>query len=337
MSLINKMLKDLEQRQVNNPDNMGQIKSVHSPQKNHRYLLAILAFGFISVNAIAWFWWQTQHQKQPQPSSVQKKPVINIVQPVPALLPTIQAPPQPILVPPKPELVPPRPELAVSTLPLPPQLNTPAPTKQIPVTDNPAIPTTIAKQVQPLTPVQVAENTYRKATSLMQQGRTEESINELNRTLAIDPHHPQARLVLVGLLIDNKRNAEAERQLQQGLALDSTQPELSMLLARLLTDRGANHEAIKTLERGLPSAENLADYQALLATLLERTGQHKSAIEHYLAALKIAPQSGVWWIGLGIALQADGQSEKSRNAFIQARATNSLNADLLTYVEQQLK
>jgi hypothetical protein len=42
-------------------------------------------------------------------------------------------------------------------------------------------------------------------------------------------------------------------------------------------------------------------------------------------------------MGLGIALQADGQADKARTAYLRARATNNLNAELSAYVDQQLK
>jgi MSHA biogenesis protein MshN len=326
MSLINQMLKDLDQRQASHADSLGQISSVNLPVKQHRITYVISTIILISAVILAGIVWQ----QRTQPMIVLTTPVVTPLPTQQGLILTQELSHLPIN---KTSPVAPKPTLPVNN------------TTTLATTTIPALPiaaptantTLISKKIEPLTTAQLAENSYRKAISLMQQGRTEDSIIELNQALTLDPHHHEARLTLAGLLIDAKRANEAERQLQQALALDPAQSDTSMLLARLQADRGGNVEAIKTLQRGLPNAENQADYQALLATLLDRSGQHKAAIEHYLTALRYAPQSGTWWIGLGIALQADGQADKGRTAFLRARATNSLNADLSAYVDQQLK
>ncbi len=338
MSLINQMLKDLDQRQANHADNLGQIKAVNMPVKQRRLIYIMLLLGLISASALAGLWWQKPHT-QPRPIIARSEAVA----PIPTLVPAPAPAPAGLILTqelssiPLPKTSITKPDPGTTALTTAAITQTAPSSNALPSHDEPKNSGVISKQIQPLTQSQLAENTYRKAISLMQQGRTEDSINELNQSLAIDPHHHQARLALVGLLVDAKRNAEAERQLQQALTLDPAQTDTSMILARIQADRGGNNEAIKTLERGLPNAENQADYQALLATLLQRTGQNKAAIDHYLAALRYAPQSGTWWIGLGIAFQADGQQDKARTAFLRARATNSLNADLTAYVDQQLK
>jgi MSHA biogenesis protein MshN len=328
MSLINQMLKDLDQRQASHADSLGQISSVTLPVKQHRIAYVISTIILISAVILAGIAWQ----QRTQPVITQTTPAVTPL-PAPAqpgLILTKKLSPSPIN---KTSPVALKPALPVNNTPTLATTPIPAPPIAAPTANT----TLISKKIEPLTTAQLAENSYRKAVSLMQQGRTEDSISELNQALTLDPHHHEARLTLAGLLIDAKRTSEAERQLQQALALDPAQSDTSMLLARLQADRGGNVEAIKTLQRGLPNAENQADYQALLATLLDRSGQHQAAIEHYLTALRYAPQSGTWWIGLGIALQADGQADKARAAFLRARATNSLNADLSAYVDQQLK
>jgi len=87
----------------------------------------------------------------------------------------------------------------------------------------------------------------------------------------------------------------------------------------------------------LPYAAELPDYQAFLAALLQREGRNKEAIEHYLLALRKVPGSGVWLMGLGISLQAENRQTEAQEAFLRAKASNTLSPDLLAFVEQQLK
>ena len=194
----------------------------------------------------------------------------------------------------------------------------------------------ISKQVKDLSPQQRAENEYRKAISLMHQGRAPEAIGALGQALQFDAQHAAARQTLVELLLDNRRQDEAISRLKEGLGLDPDQPGLAMILARLQVEKGEIPSAVDTLRRTLPHAVDRADYQAFLAALMQREGHHKDAIEHYGLALRKMPQNGVWWMGLGISLQADNRLPEARDAFGRAKSSNTLSPELLAYVEQQL-
>lgn len=197
-------------------------------------------------------------------------------------------------------------------------------------------PVNLNKQVKELTPQQRAENEYRKATSMMPQGSTAETIAVLEQALQLDPLHASARQTLVGLLLERKRQDEAVRKLQEGLSLDPGQAGMAMILARLQVEKGELQPAVETLQRSLPYTQDRADYQAFLAALLQRQTRHKEAIEHYLIALRKTPQNGVWWMGLGISLQAENRSGEAQEAFGRAKATNTLSPELQAFVEQKL-
>jgi MSHA biogenesis protein MshN len=191
-----------------------------------------------------------------------------------------------------------------------------------------------AQGVQEAAP-QRAEGEYRRALNALQDGRMTETIAALEQALRIDPGHEAARQTLVGLLIEAKRSDDAIRHLQAGLALDARQPALAMLLARLQIERGGS--GIDTLTRTLPYAGNNADYHAFLAGALQREQRHREAAEQYQAALRSAPANGVWWMGLGMSLQAEKRNAEALEAFQRARASGTLSAELLAFVERRLQ
>lgn len=195
----------------------------------------------------------------------------------------------------------------------------------------------VTKQIKEFTPQQQAENEYRKAVAMVQQGRAKEAVEELTYALQLDPRHTAARQTLVGLLLEANRYGDAERKLQEGLTIAPDQPDLVMILARLQVERGDIRGGLVTLERALPYASENAAYQAFLAALLQRDGRHREAIEHYLLALRNAPQTGVWLMGLGISLQAENRLPEAREAFSRARTSNTLSPELQAFVEQRLK
>jgi MSHA biogenesis protein MshN len=195
----------------------------------------------------------------------------------------------------------------------------------------------IDKQVKQLTPAQAAENEYREAANFLSQGRIAEAQESFRQALQHNPGHIGARQGLFGLMVDARRPGEAEQLLREGLKLNANQPGFAMALARLQLDRNDVTAAIETLQGSAAGAQNSPDYLAFHAALLQRQTRHREAAEQYQAALRLAPQSGVWLMGLGISLQALNRTAEAQDAFRRARASNSLSADLQAFVEQRLR
>ena len=188
-------------------------------------------------------------------------------------------------------------------------------------------------------PARRAEDEYRRALASLQDGRMVEAIASLQLALRVDPGHDAARQTLVGLLVESGRSDDAVRELQLGLSQDPRQPALAMLLARLQIEHGGS--GIETLLRTLPYAGNntaeSAEYHAFLAGALQRQQRHREAAGEYQQALRAAPGNGVWWMGLGISLQADKRNGEALDAFQRARASGGLNADLQAFVERRIQ
>ncbi|WP_348697707.1 tetratricopeptide repeat protein [Duganella fentianensis] len=185
-----------------------------------------------------------------------------------------------------------------------------------------------------LSPKLMAENTYRRGLVALQEGRTHAALGDFERALEIDPRNEAARQTYISLLLENKRNDDAVRQLRLALGIDPRQPGLAMILARLQLEKGG--PALQTLMTTLPYAGGNPEYQAFLAGVLQREQRHAEAAQHYRNALQLTPQNGVWWMGLGISLQADNHPGEAREAFRRARAANGLSAELQTFIDRKL-
>jgi MSHA biogenesis protein MshN len=188
-----------------------------------------------------------------------------------------------------------------------------------------------------ISPQQRAENEFRKANLAVQEGRTNDALAGYESALLADPTFKPARRAWVGVLVGLKRNDEAEQVLQRGLKRDSHDASFAMLLARLQVERDAVPLALETLQKTLPYAEGQADYQSFVAALFQRLSRHDEAVAHYQIALKLVPNNGVWWMGLGMSLQAQQRKDEAREAYQHALATNALNPQLQAFVQQKLK
>lgn len=362
MSLINKMLQDLDARGGARGDDLRQqeLRAVPAGERDRRPLwLAGAGVGVLALaaaGAAGWYHWQSTRAPaapvpqlvQPTPAYAQAAPPATAAAaaaaaapaaPAVAVAPVVDAPASPVT-----------PAAAGSAEPaaLP-----AAAGRRARVADadaaaaHPAL-RAPAQAVRPaarsadgaavigteLTPKQLSENTYRRALASLQEGRVSTAMADLDRALEIDPRNEAARQTYVTLLLENRRADDAIRQLRLALGIDPRQPGLAMVLARLQLERGG--PAVQTLLTTLPHAAANADYQAFLAGVLQREQRHAEAARYYQAALKLSPLNGVWWMGLGISLQAEQQTDAAREAFGRARSGDGITPELLAFINRRL-
>ncbi len=192
-------------------------------------------------------------------------------------------------------------------------------------------------EIKQVSPQQRAESEYRRGSDLLTQGRQPQAIDAFAQALALDVAHDPARQALVAAFLRNKNPAEAERLLQERQALQPRSAVFAMMLARLQAERGDNEQALDTLRAGQPVAGSNPAYYATTAALMARLGQHAEAITQYQNALRIAPQSGVWWMGLGLSFQAQGSLAEAQEALRRARGSDNLPVELAAFVDQRLR
>jgi len=361
MSLINQMLQELEARRSDlgtTEPYAQQVRAVPERRRMHPAWWVALALGLVLSGLLAWLMFRSPVADKARDARAELPLRLD----VDLTAPMLPQHPAPLTVQPAAKEVA-APQLAELTAPAavqqaaslqataiaPPAVVTPVPeiakvaatskpvaetiAKQAETTSTPVV---ISKQVRDFTPQQRAENEYRKALHAHQQGRTNEAISGMEQALQLDAHHAAVRQTLIGLLLDSKRHDDAMRLAREGLGLDPAQTGLAMILARLQVERGELRSAIETLERSLPHAADRADYHAFLAALLQRDERHKLAAERYLIALQKTPQNGVWWMGLGMSLQADNRAKDAQDAFKRAKASNSLSPELQAFVDARL-
>lgn len=236
-----------------------------------------------------------------------------------AVLPTVAAPVLPVPDP----VVPAAPPAAVPDAP-----------KAAPVVSTG--PVKIEKSPVLATPRDRAEAEYRRAENAMTAGRSAEAIEGFRAALKQDPFYVQARQMLLRQLLEVRKATEAMQILQEGIELQPAQTGWAMSLARLQLEHNDLTAADRTLARSQGYAEANADYAGFQGHLKSRLGAHHLAVTHYQRAARLAPNEGRWWLGLGLALEADGKPAEAKDAFRRSVATNTLSTDLAAVAQQHL-
>lgn len=357
MSLVNKMLRDLDARRAGAgelaamPAAVTPLAARQEPGRS----LAWLWLGTVLVAGLAVVaWYGAQFRDAPAPAAF---PVVSApaAPPVPAVVPApdpvVATVPAPVASAVQPSLrmadelsaVPagsprkapvPAPKLlerpAASSPPPPPLLALP---KQLPLPAE----ASIDKQVRLPSAAERAEIAYRRGIQAQRQGNAEAAAGSYRAALEDFAEHAAARQSLAALLIDAKRFDEAEDLLLKGTQLPSLRLASTLAWARLKVERNQAPAALELLLKNAAAGEHSAEYQGFAGALLNRAGRAAEAIERYQAATRLAPSEGRWWAGLGIAFEAAGRSAEAREAYLKARALPGLPADLGQHIEQRLR
>lgn len=371
MSVINKMLRDLEARRATPAAASGTVHATAGQARRSR-LLPLLMLGGAALGAILYGDWpallNVSASQAPVPltvaESVDPVPVIAAAPPAAteaasASIPTTDAPPAAVT--PKPAVVATRqsrhavvaptaaarPVALVARAPLsqgspPALLGEPddSPARPTP-SAAPARPTAIAaalpsieKRMATQSPTQRAQALYRQGLELIGSGHGRQALERLLEALKLDAGLNPARIHAASLLLEQGRGAEAEALARDGLAMSTDDPQLPTLLARLMADRGDSAGALAMLGR---SERLAADGFGLRAGLRAQQGDFRRALPDYEQAVRLQPGNSLWWLGLGVALEAEGRLPQARQVYARAQAIGLGRHDLNTFVDQKLQ
>ena len=182
----------------------------------------------------------------------------------------------------------------------------------------------------------MAQTAYERGLDLLKQGRVAEAEQAFARAVEILPVHVDARSALGGLMMDGARWQQAADVFRAGLALDKKPVPYSLGLARSLVEQGDVSEALGVLEDRDDGKVRHGEFLALLAALYQRQNEHRDAVEVYRRALVIQPYEGRWWMGLGISLEHRQAWAEAQTAYENALKDRQFGRQLAKFVGQRL-
>ncbi len=197
----------------------------------------------------------------------------------------------------------------------------------------PSAPGNVDKRMLLLPAAQRAQSLFRQGLELAGTGHARAALDKLQEALKLDAGLLSARHGAATLWLELGQPAQAETLALQGLELAPQEPRLIYLLARILADRGDAAGAIARLD----SSRALdADGFGLRAGLLSQQGNFQRALADYEQAVRQQPGNSLWWLGLGVALEAAGHAPQARQAYTRAQTIGIARHDLNLFVDQKL-
>jgi hypothetical protein len=352
VSIINKMLRDLDQRQAGQGDPSGAThgRVVHADTVSlapslggaramrSGMLVGLTALLLAMVAGLAWWAWTTtgpgtsaQPIPTPAPAAAAAAAVV-LPQPIVAKMSEAAAP-------------------SVAATP-------PAPA---PVLSKPTLPVTAQSVVKPAV---AAVSTGPAATSAARNSgaapsSTADTPPPLAKPLAAaetvaanpDPQAAQLRQAQAGretlaqaqALWSAGSHDAATDLLQQALALAQHSPgaagpngpvvaSLAREWARMQLADGRAAAALELLTRLEPLLNRDADVWALRANAAQRLARHQDSVQAYATALQLRPNTQRWLLGSAVSLAALGQTVQAGDMASKARAQGPVSPEVLAYL-----
>lgn len=371
MSVINEMLKDLDQRHYSEDQpqvsaNYSDLKSVDSTTRPPVWWLLP---GLLVIGLTVWLGWSRLVQTEELASVVREQTESSVKletvsheqtesldgSDVP--LPAYDLA-QSVVI--EPELPQPTQPIEVSTPPVSVQARTAKQESEMVAREASALhtepswaelrPTAIAKvenqavtmrvetplpEVSPAPIVKRSRHKYQLARDALSKNDYSRAERLLKEVLASEPDHLESSQLLARLYLGANRTDQAEKVILSALQSHPDQPGLVTLFSRTLLAQERLQEAVSYLSKAMQ--EGNAEQLGLLAAMRQREGRHAQASDLYRQALALKPDEITWLAGLGISLEHLGELGAAQQAYRRSLASGDLNITLKGFVKGRLQ
>jgi len=224
------------------------------------------------------------------------------------------------------------PTAAVATMPAPPVEDKPVATtaKATPAAGK----MTIERPVEPLAQRKAALR--QQALGAAQDGQLQQALQYWQQLQQLAPQDAELYLAQAGLWLQLGQPAQAHAVLQLAVAQGIVHADIQLMLAQ----HAAAAQQWQAVDALLPPQFALAqqpDYYGMKATALQQLGQHQAALHWFSQLLLLQPQQGRWWLGAAISYDALAERAQSQHHYRQAlQRSEILSVASRNYIQQRL-
>lgn len=173
------------------------------------------------------------------------------------------------------------------------------------------------------------------AKQAIQFGLYDEAISDLNLILIQSPLHIEARNLLAGTYFKQQDINSAQLVLQEGIALNANVLEWRVMLSKILIMQGEYDVVLQLLSAEFESQANL-DFWVLQGTAAQSASQHKQALNSFKHLTQLQPSQAKWWLALATSKDALGEYLDAKQLYKVALDLGGLNTAMTQHALQRL-
>lgn len=197
-------------------------------------------------------------------------------------------------------------------------------------------PSTFAVERVQLSPNELAETNLQKARSAFRRGEREQGQELLEKALTVMPEHVAVRSELAAYWYGRGFATRAVAILQQGLDRVPQQSQWQLLLGRILERMGRIEDAYIALQSLDSSTAEYSDLLEVRGNSANQLGYFTEAAQDFLALANLNGE-GRWWLAAAVAFEDAGEPAAALRAYQQAAFARDLGVDARRYAEDRLQ
>lgn len=370
MSLVNNMLRDLDQRRKESGSSGGRVRLMPASEyisEGNRGLLPFVLLGLaLLCVALVYFWYSTNQASSEQQlgiqiGSVASSELVNSEQLIQEIEESILLNEEALE----------REQVVVDSTPAPsrrsleslvesriittqPQEDSVAVTAAPPVSSNQVIletappvivadpalvrsaPTESVKEAPEFSNEQLDTIAVQAALRQISDGNTEDANETLEQFIISNRFAHQSRETYAKLLMSRGFVEDANALIDVGIELAPNHLGFKKVKARLLMSVGEIGEAVSLLINRAPDITEDSEYHDLLASAQLSSRDYSGAVISYRGLVQHDQTQGKWWYGFAAAHDQLGNSAEARQAYSQAIQYSNLSANLRRRSQERL-
>ena len=175
-----------------------------------------------------------------------------------------------------------------------------------------------------------------QALAAVRAGQDQLAIQLLEQLIAQEPSNTAARKKLAALLFAQDQAVRARVVLDAGIQLYPQDASMRLMLARLLKQQQQVAAAFTVLNTEVPLPSVSAEFLGVRASMADQLAEYDVAHADYLRLTQLQPDQARWWLGLAIASERINASAQALTAYQQAASMNQLSRDVQRFVQQRI-
>ena len=188
-----------------------------------------------------------------------------------------------------------------------------------------------------LSPRELAKQKIIRAEQALANNDIHQAETLFEDVLLVMPEHVSARKQLAALWFGRQAYSDALNLLSQGINLSPNDNEFRLMKARVYLQQNLIQHAFGTLNQmpGVNEVVNV-EYQSLRATTAQQLNEFSFAAQAYQILVNMEPSAARWWLGLAVAHDSNSEFEQASNAYQTALNKSGLSGSAETFARQRI-
>lgn len=170
----------------------------------------------------------------------------------------------------------------------------------------------------------------------LNNGDTAAALRDLNNLVALEPRNGNARKRLASLEFAQNNPKRAAFLLDQGIKLSPEDSSMRLMLARLLFREDRNAQALSLLNDHPQNVVADNDLLSFRAALAEKQKDYSRSLQDYTTLLQRQPDNARWMLGLAISQDKQELHADAIANYKKVKSSKQLSTQVVSFIDERL-